>query len=38
MLTNLPAYNIRDKGTLMQKTAMARGMVGKQLKYEDLIA
>ena len=30
-------HNIRDKDTVLQMTATACGMVGKQLKYEDLI-
>ena len=30
--------NIRDLDTLAQMTALARGMVGKRLRYEDLIA
>ena len=29
-------HNIRDKDTILQMTATAHGMIGKQLKYDDL--
>ena len=31
-------HNIRDLDTVMQMSTLARGMVGKRLKYRDLIA
>lgn len=31
-------HNIRDLDTIAQMTALARGMVGKRLRYADLVA